>query len=449
LRSTALLAPLIAVCFVTFGCSRTSQDPYSGVIREYVRLAATLGERDSDSLDYYYGPAEWVSEARSHPEDLKQVGAALQRLRDSANVLPQSGRTEFLQKQIGALSARVQFIEHARRVSQSGGQPGSQNESASEKQSAFDQEARDFFGITVAPGQESDLEAARASLSALLPGSGPLAARYAAFDRKFMVPPEKVPAVMQRALEECRARTIQHVPLPAGEHVELEYVGNRPWNAYSYYQGNSHSRILVNAALGMTLDRALQLACHEGYPGHHAYNILQDQELVRKQGRQELFIQPTFSPQSLVSEAIATYAIDLTFPAGEREAFEHDVLLPLSGIPIAGIGPAEIAKHVAAARALERLNPAQVAIARDYLDGRLEYVRAAQALADRAAMAEADATLRYLNEFRTYMLTYTTGAEMVKACFAKDHTAPWALYQRIATFQISLNDCSQKVRQEE
>ncbi|HEY7162245.1 MAG TPA: hypothetical protein VH815_13345, partial [Acidobacteriota bacterium] len=41
------------------------------------------------------------------------------------------------------------------------------------------------------------------------------------------------------------------------------------------------SIIQVNTDLPVTIDRAIDLACHEGYPGHHVLNLLIEKNLVR------------------------------------------------------------------------------------------------------------------------------------------------------------------------
>jgi hypothetical protein len=238
-------------------------------------------------------------------------------------------------------------------------------------------------------------------------------------------------------MQECRKRTLQHLSLPTGETVTIEYVGSKPWNAYSSYEGGFHSRIQINATFPLTVDRALQLACHEGYPGHHVYNTLVDAQLVQRQHRWELMVQPTFSPQSFSSEALATYAADVAFPEDERLRFERDVLFPM-----AGIDRAKAEKYIEVSRLVNDLESAEPAIARDYLDGRLEWTRAASALEERALMLHTEATLKYLNEYRTYMLTYTVGKEVVKDCFAnREATDRWALYEQLITGRTSLRDC--------
>jgi hypothetical protein len=196
--------------------------------------------------------------------------------------------------------------------------------------------------------------------------------------------------------------------LPPGESVTVEYVHNKPWSAFSRYQGNFHSLIQINADFSLTVDQVLQLACHEGYPGHHAYNSLRELQLVRSRHLAEFTVQPTFSPQSLASEAAATFAVELAFPEPERTRFERDELFPLASLDQ---GKAKLYGRVE--RLVEALHPAEPVIARDYLDGNLEFVRAAAALEAQVLMAHSEATLKYINEYRSYLTSYTLGRDMV------------------------------------
>ena len=88
----------------------------------------------------------------------------------------------------------------------------------------------------------------------------------------------------------------------------------------------------MNLDFPVPLDRAIDLACHEGYPGHHVYNALLEQALVHDRGWVEISMYPLFSPQSLIAEGSANYGIDMAFPSAERTAFERDSLFPLAGL---------------------------------------------------------------------------------------------------------------------
>jgi hypothetical protein len=242
-----------------------------------------------------------------------------------------------------------------------------------------------------------------------------------------------VPAVMKRALDACREQTRGHIALPEGESVTVEYVANKPWDAYSTYHGHFHSVIQINTDFPLTVDRALELACHEGYPGHHVYNSIEDAELVQRGGRAELMVQPTFSPQSFASEAAATVAAEVAFPPEERLRFERDTLFPL-----AGLNPQDAERYLKVSRLVDELAIAEAPIARDYLDGRLEFVRAGAALEEQVLMAHSEATLKYINEYRTYMLAYTLGKERLLKCL-RQAEKPWQAYQQII---VSATTCA-------
>ena len=60
--------------------------------------------------------------------------------------------------------------------------------------------------------------------------------------------------------------------LPQAERFDLEYVNGTPWSACNWYKGGYRCVIQVNTDLPIAIDRAIDLACHEGNPGHHGYN---------------------------------------------------------------------------------------------------------------------------------------------------------------------------------
>jgi hypothetical protein len=379
-----------------------------------VRVVLALGERDADSLDAYHGPPEWQAEARAAHASLPEVRAAAASLADRLQSSTPGGddvRRQFLIRQLRAVAARIDVVR--------GAHP------------PFADEARALFGLDVQAAERGTAAASvHDAIGRLLPGRGELSARYAAFDRKFLIPPDRVRGVLSRAIEGCRAATVAHLRLPQGERVDVEYVPELSWSAFTRYQGGFVSQVRVNAGMPLTVDRALDLACHEAYPGHHTIASLLD---ARFGGRVEFLVQPLFSPQSLLHEAASSLAGALAFPDPARIAFERDELFPL-----AGLGPAEAGRYVRVSRLVDQLRGVQADIARRYLDGGLDFPRASAALERDALMPSADATLKFLNQYRTYAATYTIGRDELMRYIdaqspAGDEASRWRAYINVVT----------------
>ena len=249
----------------------------------------------------------------------------------------------------------------------------------------------------------ADANALRA-LDRLLPGRGPLPARFAAFEEHFAVPPDRLSAVLNRALTLCREATLTHVVLPPDEHLEVEYVPGASWSGFSRYQGHGRSIMQVNTGLPLSVDRVLDLACHEGYPGHHAINTLRDHALAQGRGWIEAAAMLTFSPTSYALEGLASAAPRLAFSDSERIRIVRDELIPL-----AGLQPAGAEAHVRANLWLAALDGVTAAATREYLTGAIDRIEAAERLRRRAAMEHPEATLAFIDEYRSLATAYTAG----------------------------------------
>lgn len=229
-----------------------------GVAEGYVKLVLAIGHHDADYVDAYYGPPEWRSEVEAHQRTLAEIASAADDLRGALADLtltsveaegdePFRLRHEYLRRQLEALQVRVRML--------------------SGETLTFDEESRGLYDA-VAPTQPlSYFEQTRAELGQLLPGPGTLIERYEAFRQDFVIPADQLSKVFDQAIAECRHRTAQHVDLPAGESFSVEYVTDKSWSGYNWYQGDFRSLIQVNTDFPIFIDRAIDLACHEGYPG--------------------------------------------------------------------------------------------------------------------------------------------------------------------------------------
>jgi hypothetical protein len=408
-------------CLLCLSACHGRADPARPVaddpVRKYLGLALELGERDPDSLDFYVGADPELEKLRANPEALDGIRNSARALSTQVRNLPLSPsfdarRKATLLAQIDAIALRTEELRGDNRP--------------------FNEESRILFGVVAPPDNDARSRArVRAQLAHLLSNEKDPAAAYARFDAEFVVRPDRVPAVMAAALRQCRALTLQHMAMPPGEHVDVKYVYLKPWSAFSHYMGDAHSVIEVNMDFPLTVDRIVNLACHEGYPGHHVFNTMRDFSLVRGEHLDEFRVQTTFSPQSYVSEAAASYAPSLVLSDAERLHIERDLLLP-----IAGLKGLDCQRYLEVQRLIDSLHTAEPSIARDYLDGRLEFVRAADALERETMMQHGETILLYLNEYRTYMLSYTLGVDTVKALVEAGHPTDaerWQRYRNLMT----------------
>ena len=82
-------------------------------------------------------------------------------------------------------------------------------------------------------------------------------------------------------------------------------------------------------------------------------------------------------------------------------------------------------------------------IARQYLDGELDFPRASAALERDALMPSADATLKFLNQFRSYAATYTIGRDALSRYLdahstADDPASRWRAYINVVTDPVQV-----------
>jgi hypothetical protein len=390
------LATLLAVATLASACAR--KESMNRIAEAYVKLVLAVGEHDSDYVDAYYGPAEWRDSARA----------------DSASLLTLHGRADVLLARLDEIPVPKRGIERLRRD-----YLGAQLRSAlgvvemlQGKQLSFDDESRVLYDAVAPLNPDSRFETILGQLDAALPGPGSVQERYERFRQAFVVPAEKLDMVVRRAIVECRARTAQHLRLPAGERFTVEYVTDKPWSGYNWYQGRLTSLIQVNTDLPIFIDRAIDLACHEGYPGHHVYNALLEDNLVRRRGWVEYTVYPLFSPQSLIAEGSATYGIDLALPGAERVAFERDVLFPL-----AGLDPAQAEPYYRIRGLVEQLDYAGNEAARRYLNGEITADQAGDWLVTYAMMSPERAAqrVRFMDRYRSYVINYNLGKDLVAA----------------------------------
>ena len=366
---------------------------------QYVRLVLAMGQHDVDYVDAYYGPSIWKADVEAAKKPLDAIdGDASRVLRDLASSVPSSDddelvrlRHRYLTRQLEALRARAAMLAGRRFT--------------------FDEESKALYDAVAPRVDGAVFEEAIDALGARLPGSGPVLERYDAYRTQFVIPRDRLEATFTEAIEAGRARTLEHVPLPEHERFTVEYVTNKSWSGYNRYQGEYRSLIQVNTDLPIYVDRAVDLACHEGYPGHHVYNALLEKHLVRDRGWAEFSVYPLFSPQSLIAEGTANYGIEVAFPRAERIELERGVVFPA-----AGLDPMRVEEYEDVLALVERLSYAGNEAARRYIDGEIDAESAARWL-ERYAMyspARARQRVKFIEQYRSYVINYNLGKDMVQ-----------------------------------
>src|SRR5215472_16182917 len=290
--------------------------------RDYVLLAFRMDKAirkftESRFVDYYYGPPEWKAEAEAEAE--KPANELVRDAMALEDALPEQGfeahRATYLSKQVVALETVCRKLNG--------------------ETFSLEEEVRRCFDIHPEWIPESRFEQGFALLDEVLPGDGSLPDRLQAWRKRYQLAQEKSGLLlnfMQRAAAEARRRTQTFVNLPVDEGVEMQTVSDQVYMGENWYMGNYRSRVELNTDLPTDLNGLMNLMCHEGYPGHHTEFVLKEQHLFRERGYIEQAIFPMISPQSVISEGIATLACEMIFTPEEEEQWLAEHVYPEAGI---------------------------------------------------------------------------------------------------------------------
>jgi hypothetical protein len=368
------------------------------IAQPYVRLVLAMGLHDADYVDAYYGPPQWRADAEAARRPLDAIDVEAAALLESLVSWPDEGaapldvlRHRYLVRQLEALRARVRMLQGTTLT--------------------FDRESQALYDAVAPHADVASFQRTIDELGERLPGDGSVLERFDAFRNRFIIPRERLDATFQAAIAAGRERTLEHIALPPGERFTVEYVTDKSWSGYNWYQGEYRSLIQVNTDLPIFVDRAIDLACHEGYPGHHVYNALLEKHLVRDRDWLEFSVYALFSPQSLIAEGTANFGIDVAFPRDERIELERRVIFPA-----AGLDGARAAEYEDVLALVDRLSYAGNEAARSYIDGEIDRDTAAAWL-ERYALyspARARQRVRFIEQYRSYVINYNLGKDLVR-----------------------------------
>ncbi len=427
-----LFLTLISACGGSGGDRPADDAPehtgMTALAMEYLFLELSMGWHDNGHVDAYFGPEDIRKRANETQLSLAQIESRSAFLAENLKTqlstttdASEMARIDGLIQRLGALQTRIGL---------------NRGETLS-----FDDESRRLFG-TAAPNYDAaHFQAIIDDIDTLIGGEeGELSVRVNDFQSQFVVPPDRLPEVFDAAIAECRRRTLLYMNLPDDESFSIEYVNDKPWSGYNWYQGNSQSLIQINTDLPIFISRAVDLGCHEGYPGHHTFNALLEKHLVGDQNWVEFSLYPLFSPQSLIAEGSGNYGIDLAFPGQQRIDFEKEVLFPL-----AGLDASEADRYYDLQDLLGKLNYAGNEAARDYLNGTIDRDEAVQWLI-RYTLSSPERALQrtdFFDTYRSYVINYNLGKDMVRDYIERDTASAeerWEKFEHLLSSPMSPED---------
>jgi class 3 adenylate cyclase len=419
---------LCSIALILASCGGAPSDPVTLDVmgEQFVKLGLELGEYDSGYIDSYVGPDEWQQAAKENLRPKEELAAEITALFADVQAFTPTDDEDGLRHK--AMLGRVRAMDTRMRM-------------LNGETFSFAEEARLLYDVELPTYDFAEFDQVLEEIEELVPGDGDLAERVDALQASVAIPEDKLDVVFNRAIEECRRRTLEYISLPGDERFRLEYVSGVSWSGYLEYLGDHESLMSINLDTPLNTNRAVDLGCHEGYPGHHVYNLLVDQRYLQEKGWNEFQLAPLYTPAMLIHEGSAEYGVSLAFPGEESWEFERDVLVPL-----AGVDPEKAATLDKLLRLKSRIgDPAMAATAQLYLDGRISREEAIEQRRkySLSSRTRAERNVRFIEEGRSYVLNYGIGEDLVSAYIEKDaddHASRWQAFKRLIEELPSASD---------
>jgi len=422
--------PYIILCslFFQLSCEESDEaesvDDLNSLANEYVYLTLSLGNHDKYYVDAYFGPDSVMSKAKNDSLSLDKIQMKLQELHQKIIQLsiPNTDSSEIKKLRKSRLLAHTSSaLAFAEKLSGS--------------ELTFEEEVERLYGYLYVPMDLDEINSIIGNIDALLPGTGSISERWEPLRNRFRIPLDKIDTLFIKSINSAREITLGRIDLPQTEMFEVEYVIDQPWSAYNWYKGSYYSLIQVNTDADIFIDRAIDLAAHEGYPGHHTYQSLMEKYFIKDRYWPEYTIYPLYSPTSFLSEGLAEYGINMTFDEEARYRYERDTLMILAGMDTTGF---DLYKRVS--RLVGRLDHAGLYAASAYMNGNLNREETEKFLVEYALLSEEKAKQRldFIERFGAYIINYTLGIELIDSYISQvslsgSKDARWAAYLDVLT----------------
>jgi hypothetical protein len=424
---TTLLAGAAAL-LISAGPPTASNDTIDAIARDYVVLALRAHALDPDMVSVARSDADALAQAKDAKGDKTAIATDAVKLVERLDALSNdgSGTDRMRQRHLRAflVSLRSQL--------------------APPDNADVERQVREIYGFTPRFEPLARFDPAIDRLQQAMPGAGSIGDRIGDLRKTAIVPKDRIPAVFEAALAECRRRTLQHIKLPP-EHVEVQYPADPTFPGANNYVGNGKSIAAISTDYPENIDQLLILACHEVYPGHHVHYLTLDTELAGRRHWPEFEVDMNFGPLVPVAEGVAETATGIAFSPGERLAFERDRLYPLAGLRMQ-----HPEQWVAFWQARPAVLGATSTVARDYLAGKLEPEQA-KAMFMRYRLQDARAAsqlLKIISVLGPYVIASDLGWQATDRIMrGKSRAEQWRLLHKIESEPMLLDDVSALARQ--
>jgi len=395
------------------------------IARDYLLLGLRLDQRIPGLVDGYFGPADLKAQV-----DLEQLPTPARLAADASGLLARldrevadPARREWLRVQLVALESLAQML-------------------AGTPVSYLDQVRRCFDAEPVRRG-DATFRAIAGELDALVPGSGGLGHRLAAWDTGLVVPTHRLSEVVDWLVARFRDRAADRFGLPPGEGLRVSLVRDQPWSGYNWYDGGLRSRVDLNVDLPIRAPELVGTIAHETYPGHHLEHAWHEATRVMERAELEASLLLIDTPECFISEGLAEVGRRFAVPPDiETDLFVE--LFERAGLTVAnGLSDlrsmAELTVRIRAARAGLGATAVDAALML-HVDGRTP-ADVGGWLETVALMTPEQAAkrLEFIQHplWRTYVFVYTEGAELLERWLAAPGADEVARFQRLLVENVT------------
>jgi hypothetical protein len=399
---------------LVISCNEFSKSPLDKTGEKLVELTLMAGTLDDDLVDSYIGEIKIDTTTKFNIEDLKKAFEEL--LVELTNLEVDSESLNYRKKyQMGIINAVLTRLKVLN------------NEDIS-----FIDECENIYQFTPDIKEYSYFDSLLVELDKELLGEESLPLKIANYRDRFKLRYTKIDEAFRKSINEAKKITNQYIQLPDSEVVTIEYIDGAPWSAYNWYQGKFKSLIQLNTQSDVHLERVLDLAAHESYPGHHVYYTLRDKMYYQDSGFVEFSIYTLFSPVSFLAEGTAVYGNELVFPGERKIDFIRSEITGKYNYSYQ-----ELKKYFDLLDILSKLDEVQITIARDLIDNKISnetaliYIQKYGLESERSSYRRLD----FINRYRSYIINYTAGKKLVASYIENkagtDLKKRWKVYKEI------------------